>query len=80
MAYDLENAFMYHAPQPAQVGRYEQIRAAGAVLAGVIVASSPESAEQTLALRKVQEAVMWGNASIAINETGISVPEIRSTE
>jgi hypothetical protein len=66
---DLERIFTYHPPKPTQRGRYEVLRAAAKDFAEIIAELTPASAEQTLAIRRVQEAVMWANASIAINET-----------
>lgn len=67
--FDPEVVFTYHAPKGDQQGRYECIRDAAKELANVIIANSPGSAEQTLALRDVQRAVMMANAAIAINES-----------
>ncbi len=65
----LGHIFKYHAPFGDQATRYQEIREAGGYLAQIITNLAPESEERTLALRKIQEAVMWANASIAINET-----------
>lgn len=65
---DLDNLFTYHRPFGNQAKRYEEMRAAGKSLAQTIVKLAPSSPEQTLAIRRVQEAVMWANASIACNE------------
>jgi hypothetical protein len=65
---DLSNVFTYHAPKADQVQRYEALRRAAFDFASKIQELSPVSAEQTLAFRKVQEAVMFANAAIAINE------------
>ncbi len=66
---DLENLFSYHAPQGNQVDRYNRIREAAKGFAQVIVDNTPESAEQTLAIRKAHDAMMQANAAIAINES-----------
>ena len=69
MAYlDIERLFTYHPPQGDQAERYGKLRDAAKAYAKTIVALSPESAEQTLALRHVQEAAMMANAAIAVNE------------
>ena len=60
--------FTYHAPAGDQAERYGQIRAAARVFAEYIDETAPDSEEKTLALRKIQEAVFWANASIAVNE------------
>ena len=69
-AFDIENTFTYHAPQGTQAERYVEIRDMAKQLAICISDLTPPSAEQTLALRDVQRAVMMANAAIAINEAG----------
>lgn len=64
----LENNFTYHPPKEDQRDRYVELRKCGLDLARKIFHHCPESAERTLAIRRVEEAVMWGNASIARNE------------
>lgn len=64
----VENDFTYHAPVGDQVERYKLIRDEGKFMAGVLVNACPESRELSLALTKVEEAVMWANAAIARNE------------
>lgn len=62
----LRNWFTYHPPADDLVrAQYERIRNAGEVFATVIVDNTPSSADQTTAVRKVREAVMTANASIA---------------
>jgi hypothetical protein len=62
----LENWFSHHPPQdPDTVRRYEEIRAAGLAFAEVIAENTPQSADQTVAIRHVRDAVMNANASIA---------------
>lgn len=61
----LTNWFSYHAPTPDDLPRFVAIRDAALAFAKVIVANSPPSADQTVAIRKVREAVMIANASIA---------------
>lgn len=65
---DLERLFTYHAPKGDQGERYEHIRLAAKLFAETIVDLSPPSREQTHAINKIQEAVMWANAGIARNE------------
>lgn len=60
--------FTYHAPKGDQPQRYEKIRDKAGKLARFIVKSCPESRERSLALTKLEESVMWANASIARNE------------
>ena len=64
----IQNTFTYHKPFGDQTQRYEQIRADAKVLALTIQECCPESREKSLALTNLQQAVMWANAAIAINE------------
>ena len=64
----LDKAFTYHPPKENQTPRYEHIRDKGKELATTIVNFTPVSREQSLALTKLEEAIMWANASIARNE------------
>jgi hypothetical protein len=61
----LDNWFQYHAPAVGQVASYERIRLAGKHFAETIFDLCPSSADRTDAIRKVREAVMTANASIA---------------
>jgi len=65
---NLDNWFEYHQPTSDQPGRYERIRAAGKAFAETVLAETPASADQTVAIRAIREAVMWANASIACSE------------
>lgn len=65
---ELAIRFTYHPPSGDQPRRYEDLRRNGYTLAGLIVASCPESRERALALTKLEEAIMWANAAIARRE------------
>ena len=65
---ELDNIFTYHAPKEGQAAKYEQLRAAAKGLAQLIMDLTPQSREQSVAVTNVQQAVMWANAAIAINE------------
>lgn len=71
---ELEKRFTYHEPSGnqraglTQTERYEVLRSQARTLAGKIVDYAPLSREQSLALTKLEEAVMWANAAIARNE------------
>jgi hypothetical protein len=67
----VNNDFVYHAPFGDQVARYAALREAGRLLAIQIVEDTPISREQSLALTKLEEAIMHANSAIARNE----VPE-----
>lgn len=64
----IERAFTYHRPGGTQPQRYEEIRAKAKELAILIDADCPQSREKSLAMTKLEEAVMWANSSIARNE------------
>ena len=64
---DIEKRFAYHAPTGNQPEQYEAIRTRAFNMATVIVALTPQSNEQAIALKKLEEAVMWANAAIARN-------------
>lgn len=64
----IENNFTYHAPKGDQAERYGKIREKARELAELMEESCPDSREKSLASTKLEEAVMWANASIARNE------------
>ena len=69
MAFDadkIEDLFSYHAPEPDQIPKYEAIRAGAKAFAAILVKNTPQSADQTAAVRKLRECVMTANASIAL--------------
>lgn len=63
----IENNFMYHSPKDGQAEKYEEIRVKGKELAYLIDGICPNSREKSLAMTKLEESVMWANASIARN-------------
>ena len=65
---EIENRFTYHSPKEDQPERYVSIRDAAKMFATLIIQIVPESREQSLAITKIEEAVMWANAGIARNE------------
>lgn len=64
----IENDFAYHSPHGDQVGRYEVLRENAKTLAQLIDQFCPDSREKALAFTKLEESIMWANASIARNE------------
>lgn len=63
-----ENTFKYHPPQGDQQQRYELIRQCAHGFAKILAQSCPYSREYSLAITKIEEAVMMANAAIARNE------------
>ena len=64
----IERNFTYHKPEGDRIGRYEEIRAKAKGLAYLIDGLCLPSRERSLAMTKLEEAVMWANASIARGE------------
>ncbi len=65
----LDLMFTYHPPDSNdEIRRYTMLRDAGRKLAQQVMLYTPKSREQSLALTKIEEAIMWANASIARNE------------
>ncbi len=65
---DIEKNFTYHPPKEGQPEKYRKIRSMGGDFGKLIEQLCPESRERSLAMTKLEEAVMWANASIARNE------------
>lgn len=64
---DVERIFTYHAPDAGKVVAHEAVRDACRFAAHELVQIMVESPEATLAIRKLQEAMMYANAAIAIH-------------
>ncbi len=65
---DLDNTYTYHAPKMEQIERYARLRQKAKEFAQLVSMVTPQSREQSVALTNIQQAVMWANAAIAINE------------
>ena len=63
----INNNFKYHTPKEGQPGIYEIIRKQGKEFALIVDYHCPNSREKSLAITKIEEAVMWANAAIARN-------------
>ena len=61
----IEEWFTYHKPTEDQIPKYAAIRDKAKELALVLAANTPSCPDQTVALRKLREAVMVANQSIA---------------
>ena len=68
MASRLGNTFTYHKPKEDQADRYVALRDKAKGLAVAIAENTPPCREQSLALTKLEECVMFANAAIARNE------------
>lgn len=64
----LERRFTYHPPKEGQPERYVAIRDKAKEFALLIEMSCPDSRERDTAIDRLDECVMWANASIARNE------------
>lgn len=62
---ELEKRFTYHAPKGIQPEQYATIRSAALSFARLLDTLVPDSRELSLAITKVEEAVMHANAGIA---------------
>lgn len=59
-------AFDHHQPSSAQVERIMAVRIAAKAFVAKIWEMAPESADRTVAIRKVHEAMMTANKAIAL--------------
>lgn len=62
---ELETRFIYHKPDEGKAVFHTTIRARCGDLATAIRDCTPECREQSIAIRKIEEAMMWANAAIA---------------
>lgn len=66
---DLSNRFRHHAPRnPLTQVRHEDVRDCLLDTARTINALVPHSREKMLAFTALEEAMMWANAGIAMNQ------------
>jgi hypothetical protein len=69
---DLEVRFTYHPPRdPEDVEFYAEYRRRVKEVAAFLLANTVPGREQSLALTKLEEAVMWGNAGRARKVAGL---------
>lgn len=71
----IDNNFTYHKPTEASIPVFKHIRETARKFALYLYKAVPESAERTLAFRKLEEAVMWANAGLARDGTPLSIEE-----
>ena len=65
---ELENRFTYHPPKEGQAERYQALRTKAFELALLILDTTPESREQSLAITHLEDVVYCANAAIARHE------------
>lgn len=64
----LEESFTYHAPDANQVIKYEKLRKGAKELAYLIGQLCPDGRCKSLAMTKIEEAIMWANKAVAHEE------------
>jgi hypothetical protein len=68
MMYNIDQMFDHHPPRTENaVNLHAALRREVKTTAAFFIAELPDSPEKTLAVRKLQEALMWANASVACN-------------
>ena len=65
MANDFDIRLTYHPPKTDQIPKYRELRQCTRSLALLIEGSCPDSQERSLAITRLEEALMWANAAIA---------------
>lgn len=65
--YEIKKNFAHHPPTPGLQQAHEEVRHAARVFAEIVNLAVRESREKSLALTKIEEAMMWANAGIARN-------------
>ncbi len=68
METQIENSFTYHSPKDDQPDRYVYLRNNALQLAILILGNVPVGREQSLAITKLEECIMWANKGIACGE------------
>lgn len=63
----IENNFKYHKADETKGKMHDEIRSALKEVANKVDEICPNSREKSLALTKLEEAMMWANAAIARN-------------
>jgi hypothetical protein len=65
---DVTHMFTYHPPKEEQIPKYTELRKEAEKFAQTILRLTPSCPDQTVAIRKVREAVMVANAAIALEK------------
>ena len=64
---NIHEVVSYHTPDTDGLAKISALRVAAEIFARDILNHCPECADRTVALRCVREALLWGNASIALS-------------
>jgi hypothetical protein len=64
---NIHEVVQYHAPDTDGLAKIAALRVAAEIFARDILNHCPECADRTVALRAVREALLWANASVALN-------------
>jgi len=70
MSYDLNNLkwlTAHHPPDEVKIIQHQNVRFAALSLLEAIRDNTPVCADQSLAITKVREGMMWANAAIALD-------------
>lgn len=66
----IDRNFTYHPPSDEQARNYETLRKSAKSFAMKILKHCPDSREKSVAFTKLEDALMWANASIARHVEG----------
>lgn len=65
--FDPEYVFKHHPVTAEKLAKFEAIHAAARDFAAVILANTPEGADQRTSLRRLREAAMIANSAVALD-------------
>lgn len=66
----IERSLTNHTPSADAIEQIESIRRTGKSLARVVIGQTETSRESSLALTKIEEAVMWAAKAVILDEQG----------
>lgn len=67
-ASNLQDLFTYQASTEKQQSKYKAVFQKGFEFANLIMESTPSCVDQSEAIRKIREAVMFANAAVALED------------